>query len=439
MIGAGPKAVALATKRHVLARNRLPVPTLAVFDENHLAAHWSGECGYTNGDLPLGTPPEKDVGFPYLSQATSSATTNKRINAEMLDYSWAAFNISHDARNFAEWIDRGRPNPPHRIWAAYLDWVAERIGLLIEKQKLIGIGLEEGRWLLSFAGREPILTDGLVITGPGPPKRTVPITGSSAGVYNGKTFWTQSCAAKVRDCIKSEGQVAVIGSGETAAAIVAHLAEQSPRFQIDIISREGIVYTRGESFEENRLYSDPGSWPEFPREVRQRFVSRTDRGVFSVANKSILNRREHVATQAGEVVRIEAGGAQGISLELKHEKRLGPYELVVDATGFARDWFREIMTPEALTTLSDALPPLSHRSPCARAKEALSPTGAKPTDEQLAGSIGRDLAVAGLRPLLHLPTFAGISQGPGFASLGCLGTLSDRILRPHWHRQGAPS
>lgn len=439
MIGAGPKAVALAAKRHVLARNELPVPALAVFDENRLAAHWSGECGYTNGDLPLGTPPEKDVGFPYLSQETKSATIDKRINAEMLDYSWTAFNVSHDARNFAEWIDRGRPNPPHRVWAEYLDWVAERTGLLIEKQKLIGIGLEERRWLLSFAGREPILTDGLVITGPGPPRRTIPITGSSAGVFDGKTFWTQGCEAKVRDCLESEGRAAVVGSGETAAAIVAHLAEQSPRFQIDIISREGIVYTRGESFEENRLFSDPVSWTEFPYEVRRRFVSRTDRGVFSVANKSILNRREHVATRAGEVIRIEASGEQSTYLELKDGKRLGPYELVVDATGFARDWFLEIMTPDALAVLSEALPPPPNHSRCGRVKEALLPVSAEPTEEQLATSIGHDLAVAGLRPLLHLPIFAGIGQGPGFPSLGCLGTLSDRILRPHWHPQTAPA
>jgi mycobactin lysine-N-oxygenase len=38
------------------------------------------------------------------------------------------------------------------------------------------------------------------------------------------------------------------------------------------------------------------------------------------------------------------------------------------------------------------------------------------------------LELRGLRPRLHIPGLAGVSQGPGFANLGCLGLLSDRVL-----------
>ena len=35
-----------------------------------------------------------------------------------------------------------------------------------------------------------------------------------------------------------------------------------------------------------------------------------------------------------------------------------------------------------------------------------------------------------MRPWLHIPGLAGLSQGPGFANLGALGLLSNRVLQP---------
>lgn len=35
-----------------------------------------------------------------------------------------------------------------------------------------------------------------------------------------------------------------------------------------------------------------------------------------------------------------------------------------------------------------------------------------------------------MRPRLHIPGLAGLSQGPGFANLGALGLLSNRVLQP---------
>ena len=44
--------------------------------------------------------------------------------------------------------------------------------------------------------------------------------------------------------------------------------------------------------------------------------------------------------------------------------------------------------------------------------------------------IGRALELEGMEPRLHIPGLAGLSQGPGFANLGALGLLSNRVLQP---------
>jgi mycobactin lysine-N-oxygenase len=45
--------------------------------------------------------------------------------------------------------------------------------------------------------------------------------------------------------------------------------------------------------------------------------------------------------------------------------------------------------------------------------------------------IGRNLELRGMLPRLHIPGLAGLSQGPGFANLGALGLLSNRVLQPY--------
>jgi hypothetical protein len=44
--------------------------------------------------------------------------------------------------------------------------------------------------------------------------------------------------------------------------------------------------------------------------------------------------------------------------------------------------------------------------------------------------IGRALELVGMSPRLHIPGLGGLSQGPGFANLGALGLLSNRVLQP---------
>jgi len=44
--------------------------------------------------------------------------------------------------------------------------------------------------------------------------------------------------------------------------------------------------------------------------------------------------------------------------------------------------------------------------------------------------IGRNLELREMRPRLQIPGVGGLSQGPGFANLGALGLLSNRVLQP---------
>jgi hypothetical protein len=54
-------------------------------DEHGVAESWCARQGYTNVVLPLGTPPEKDVGFPY---AHSWGNASAAVTAAMARYSW---------------------------------------------------------------------------------------------------------------------------------------------------------------------------------------------------------------------------------------------------------------------------------------------------------------------------------------------------------------
>ena len=79
MVGAGPKGIAIAAKARALAAAGLPAPHVVLVDRGEVAGNWSGRQGYTSGLLPLGTPPEKDVGYPYAaSWADASAEWSRR-------------------------------------------------------------------------------------------------------------------------------------------------------------------------------------------------------------------------------------------------------------------------------------------------------------------------------------------------------------------------
>src|SRR5690348_5943701 len=126
VIGAGPKGIAIAAKARALAATGFDAPEVVLIDRSAVAGNWSGRQGYTSGLLPLGTPPEKDVGFPY---AASWGSASSAVTGSMASYGWHRHLTERGA--YADWVDRGGLRPTHREWSVYLRDVAERAELEI--------------------------------------------------------------------------------------------------------------------------------------------------------------------------------------------------------------------------------------------------------------------------------------------------------------------
>ncbi len=119
----------------------------------------------------------------------------------------------------------------------------------------------------------------------------------------------------------------------------------------------------------------------------------------------LTGRAVHVGAD-GDRVGLEYEGADGVVAE--------PYDFVVNCTGFdllaqVRGLFDEGLRAEVERLAG----PLWDRPP------------------QTEVPIGRALELAGMEPRLHIPGLGGLSQGPGFANLGSLGLLANRVLQPY--------
>src|SRR6266700_6930923 len=161
VVGAGPKGIAIAAKARALAAVGLPVPRVVLVDRGQAAGNWSGRQGYTNGLLPLGTPPEKDVGYPY---AAGWGDASADVVAAMAEYSWQLHLIRHGA--YSDWVDRGRMRPTHRQWSAYLREVADAAEAEIVSGVVTGLEVTVGdRGAVRLAAGAGIAAAGRVITG----------------------------------------------------------------------------------------------------------------------------------------------------------------------------------------------------------------------------------------------------------------------------------
>src|SRR5258707_5333301 len=115
VVGAGPKGIAIAAKARALAAVGLPAPRVVLVDRGEVAGNWTGRQGYTSGVLPLGTPPEKDVGYPYLA---SWGDASADAVAAVAGYGWQRPPIRSAA--YRAWVERGRMRPTHRQCTVYL-------------------------------------------------------------------------------------------------------------------------------------------------------------------------------------------------------------------------------------------------------------------------------------------------------------------------------
>jgi mycobactin lysine-N-oxygenase len=410
VVGAGPKGIAIAAKARALAAAGLSAPRVILVDRGPVAGNWTGRQGYTSGLLPLGTPPEKDVGYPYPD---SWAAASPAVTAAMAGFSWQRHLIARGM--YDDWVDRGRLPPTHREWGHYLREVAASAAPDVVRDEVVTAEAGAGGWRLDLRSGRQIEADGVVWTGPGTPIGVPGQPRQHPRVLDGRSYWLAE--RKLQPGVAQS--VCVIGSGETAASVVISLLEKlPPHSTVDVLTSRGVLYSRGESYDENRFYSDPGDWPALAESHRREFLERTDRGVFSSQAEAVLNRSRGFHTLAGRAVRIEAGERQVVvTIEYVAERERVAYDLVVVAIGFQARWFEGLLGSQARRLLGAAL-----------------------GGDQLERRIELDLSVAGLSPPLHLPQVAGLAQGPGFPNLTCLGLLSDRILRryvPPEHQMSA--
>jgi mycobactin lysine-N-oxygenase len=402
IIGAGAKAVAVAAKATALREMGVGVPDVVAVERSGVAANWRAGGGWTDGRQRLGTSPEKDLGFPYRS--TLVRGRNAELDERMTRFSWQSYLIATD--QFVGWIDRGRPAPTHDTWAGYLRWVADVVGLKVVSGEVVAMSVDESRWVLNTPESE-LSADSVMITGPGQPERSM-LSGDPR-VLSIAQFWQR---AGQHDRIVADS-VAVIGGGETAASILNELFHHRVS-SITAISPQATLFTRGEGFFENSLFSDPTGWRSLTPDERRNCIARTDRGVFSARVQESLLADERIKHQRGRVARVVNRDSRvwitlctdncGEPLETLHR-----FDLVIDGSGADPLWFLPLLSPAAIDVLELGL-------------------GGSLTGERLEESIGHDLAVSGVTPRLFLPNLSGVNEGPGFPNLSCLGLLSDRVL-----------
>jgi mycobactin lysine-N-oxygenase len=419
VVGAGAKAAAIATKVHVLNNLGLGPLSLTIVEATEPAASWSGRNGMTSGEEPLAITPIKDVGFPYQSD-DAFGVAGEAIDRAMMAFSWQQHLIGR--REYARWVNAGSPPVQHRDYGRYLTWVLSRAtaGVTHVRGRVTRVSpsLSADSWVLDVTeptARTRHNARALVITGPG---RHRPFPHDAAAAT--RVFHCDSRREELaRIPFGARTDIAIVGGGESALSCLAFLRASRPAARLTVYTPT-LPLSRGESFLENRVFSDPDEveWSALDVQTRRDFIKHCDRGVFDPSSladiaydgacRFVTGRVLHVSSTAeGRGVRVEhALGATGRASVAEHD-------FVVNCTGF------------------DLLASLRPLFPAAVRAEIERGTGGlweRPPGAEL--PIGRSLELKGVSPRLHIPALGALSQGPGFANLGCLGLLANRVLEP---------
>ena len=415
VVGAGAKAAGIATKVHILNSLGLAELSILVIEGTEVAASWKGRNGMTSGEEPLAVTPIKDVGFPYQSHV-EFGEAGEAIDASLAQFTWQQHMIGK--RRYARWVDAGSPPVRHRDYGEYLTWVLSRAteGVSHLSARVMEVALEEERWVVEAEGADGQsrqVGGALVLTGPGI-HRAFPHEPAVAD----RVFHCDSKRdefARIPEDRRCD--VAIVGGGESALSATMFLRGLRPSCRFTIYTPM-LPMSRGESFLENRVFSNPDTveWGSLDLQTRRDFVKHSDRGVFDPPSLAAIAYDDRCGFVTGRVTDVGAA-AGGERVRLDYESPEGTvsreHDYVANCTGF------------------DLLAQLRTLFPEPVREEIERRVG--PLWDQLAGSeapIGRHLELEGLRPRLQVPGLAGLSQGPGFANLGALGLLSNRVLQP---------
>jgi mycobactin lysine-N-oxygenase len=425
VVGAGAKAAGIATKVHILNSLGLAELSILVIEGTEVAASWKGRNGMTSGEEPLAVTPIKDVGFPYQSHI-EFGEAGEAIDAALAQFTWQQHMISK--RRYARWVDAGSPKVRHRDYGEYLTWVLARASEGVEHLhgRVTQVALDEDgqRWLVEAeaeGGTSRHTGGALVLTGPGI-HRAFPHEPAVAD----RVFHCDSRREEFARIPEDRScDVAIVGGGESALSATMFLRGVRPDCRFTIYTPM-LPMSRGESFLENRVFSNPDTveWESLDQQTRRDFVKHSDRGVFDPPSLAEIAYDERCRFVTGRVTDVGAATA-GEGVRLEFESPEGPgnrdHDFVANCTGF------------------DLLAQLRTLFPATVREEIERRSG--PIWDQPAGSevpIGRNLELVGMRPRLHIPGLAGLSQGPGFANLGALGLLSNRVLQAYMVANSEP-
>lgn len=396
-LGAGPKGLAIALLAHALRRCGRPSVDVVLIERATVGANWAGQAGFTDGTCALNTSPFKDLGFPYKTGFGAD------VDRELGQYSFVEYLKARDL--FVAWVCRGSFRATHRDFSAYLRWVSTSIRADVRCDEIVQIDPSLKRVGLTLRKGPPFFVDGVVISGPGSPRR-LPVDGAACGrVFDGRDYWSHR---EWFDQI-SKGRVAVIGSGETAGSIVQSLIRAHPAMRLDIVNRHGFIPVQSAGYPENLLCTDPKQWCERSIEERKQVLHRIDRGVMSVDLKEEIDLCDRVQVRNAYVRSVRATKAE-IVLRGAHDDVLAGYDAVIFAMGF--DSFRQLqeLLPDGGLDIESS-----------------------PTRGALA--VDRAFRLPDMAGNIHVPGLSGMSQGPGYPLLSCLGSVASRILEPYIDRR----
>lgn len=425
IVGAGAKAAGIATKVHALNGLGLASLSLKIVEGTEVAASWLGLNGATSGEEPLAVTPIKDVGFPYLS-FREFGEAGEAIDDAAMRFSWQRYMVS--LQRYARWIDAGSPSVRHRDYGEYLQWVLSRAteGVSHVRGKVTEISLDASgeRWAVEVeepSGSSLHSCSALVLTGPGV-HRAFPHEEAVAS----RVFHCDSRRSEFERLPSKEScDIAVVGGGESALSCVMFLRGLRPRCRYTIYTPM-LPLSRGESFLENRVFSNPDviEWESLDLEARRDFVKHSDRGVFDPPSLEAIGYDDRCEFVTGRVVDVAAASG-GERVRVEYEAPSGPtgaeHDYVVNCTGF-----------DLLAQLRTLFPTE------VRAEIERQTGGLWERDPGRELPIGRHLELKGVHPRIQVPGLAGLSQGPGFANLGALGLLSNRVLQPFFAGKKRP-
>lgn len=416
VVGAGAKAAGIAAKVHAFNLLGLGPISVTIVEATEVAASWKGLNGMTSGEEPLAVTPIKDIGFPYQS-FREFGEAGEAIDERVMQFTWQRYMVAH--RRYARWIDAGSPKVRHRDYGEYLTWVLSRAneGIAHVDGQVTRISLEDGeRWSVEVAeadGSSRHLAGALVLTGPGV-HRAFPHEDSIAP----RVFHCDSKRDEFAQLPDEDAcDLAIVGGGESALSCMMFLRGFRPRCRFTVYTPM-LPMSRGESFLENRVFSNPDEveWTALDQTTRRDFVKHSDRGVFDPPSLAAIAYDDRCRFVTGRVTDV-AAAREGAGVRLRHESPEGidhpEHDYVVNCTGF-----------DLLAQLRDLFPAETR----SEIEERVGPLWDTPAGTEV--PIGRNLELRGMHPRIQIPGLAGLSQGPGFANLGALGLLSNRVLQP---------